>query len=69
MVAWFVLWRLLTVGFVQVLKALAQDTPTKKGLTIEQFQEAELLVNITKHVLVPKHTVMTDEEKKTLLSK
>ncbi|GAA6006132.1 hypothetical protein JCM11491_002042 [Sporobolomyces phaffii] len=35
--------------------------------SIEAFQESELLVNITHHVLVPKHEVMTAEEKKQLL--
>jgi DNA-directed RNA polymerase I, II, and III subunit RPABC1 len=36
---------------------------------IELFQEAELLVNITKHVLVPQHIVLAADEKKTLLAK
>lgn len=36
---------------------------------IEAFQESELLVNITKHELVPKHTVLTPEEKNELLKK
>jgi DNA-directed RNA polymerase I, II, and III subunit RPABC1 len=36
---------------------------------IEMFQEAELLVNITKHVLVPQHIVLNAEEKKTLLQR
>lgn len=37
------------------------------GLHMEHFQEAELLVNITEHVLVPKHQVMSDDEKRELL--
>ena len=36
---------------------------------LESFQETELIVNITKHVLVPRHEVITEEETKTLLSR
>jgi DNA-directed RNA polymerase I, II, and III subunit RPABC1 len=32
-------------------------------------QITDLLVNITKHVLKPKHRVLTDQEKKRLLKK
>ncbi|KAJ1979932.1 DNA-directed RNA polymerases II 24 kDa polypeptide (RNA polymerase II subunit 5) [Dimargaris cristalligena] len=33
----------------------------------EFFKEAELMVNITRHRLVPKHEILTPEEKRTLL--
>lgn len=37
--------------------------------SLEQFREAELMINITEHELVPQHVVMTPEEKKELLQR
>ncbi|KAG5645540.1 hypothetical protein DXG03_005815 [Asterophora parasitica] len=34
---------------------------------LEEFSESDLLVNITHHTLVPRHEVLTPEEKKILL--
>lgn len=36
---------------------------------IETFEEKELLINITKHVLVPDHRLMSKEEKRQLLER
>jgi len=38
-------------------------------LIVECFTEAELLVNITKHQLVPEHRILSPEEKATLLQR
>eukprot|EP01085_Mycamoeba_gemmipara_P000433 Mycagemm_TRINITY_DN10307_c2_g3::TRINITY_DN10307_c2_g3_i5::g.433::m.433 type:complete len:119 gc:universal TRINITY_DN10307_c2_g3_i5:1064-708(-) len=46
--------------------ALAEMAPK---LILETFTDVELLVNITEHVLVPKHVLLTPAEKKTLLDR
>lgn len=47
-------------------QALAEMAPRFK---IEHFKEAELLVDITEHILVPKHEILTSEEKAALLTR
>ena len=42
---------------------------TAQYFKIEEFAESDLVVNITRHVLVPKHEVMSPEQKKQLLEK
>lgn len=47
----------------------AFDGLTTLGIRAEQFKEEDLLVNITKHELVPKHILLSDKEKKVLLAR
>lgn len=47
-------------------KILKESAPRNN---VEQFQEEELLVNITEHVLVPKHEVLSESEKENLLKR
>ena len=42
---------------------------TQRGITAEHFQEADLLVNITRHELVPKHVLLSAQEKAVLLER
>lgn len=47
-------------------QALAEVAPK---YILEQFLETELLVNITQHQLVPRHILLSPDEKKVLLEK
>ena len=40
-----------------------------RGYKVEYFRDAELLVDITEHKLVPEHIVLTPQEKKELLAR
>mmetsp|Transcript_50205 Transcript_50205/g.132142 ORF Transcript_50205/g.132142 Transcript_50205/m.132142 type:complete len:205 (-) Transcript_50205:137-751(-) len=50
-------------------KAVAEINNQGGGWCMEWFLEAELLVNITEHVLVPHHQLLSKEEKLILLKK
>ena len=47
----------------------ALEPLAERGITAETFSEGDLLVNITKHELVPKHVLLSDQEKKVLLDR
>ncbi|OAV97802.1 hypothetical protein PTTG_01056 [Puccinia triticina 1-1 BBBD Race 1] len=53
----------MTPSANKVIASMAQQ------FTLEAFQESELLVNITRHIMVPRHEVMKPEEKKALLTR
>lgn len=47
----------------------ARRIPSVAPATIDCFQEADLVVNITHHVLVPRHITLSAPEKKELLQR
>lgn len=42
---------------------------SQRGFKLEYFKDAELLVDITEHRLVPEHVVLSEDEKKKLLER
>lgn len=53
----------ITPAALKIIPAVASET------RIECFMEADLLVNITHHELVPKHVLLSKEERAALLSR
>lgn len=58
---------IVQVGMTPSAKQALVDMAPK--YILEQFLESELLINITEHMLVPEHVVMTPEEKQELLER
>lgn len=61
--------RAIVVHAEKISNFAKQNLAATPEYTFELFKHSELLVNITKHKLVPKHTLLSDEEKKELLNK
>ncbi|KAJ9503168.1 DNA-directed RNA polymerases II 24 kDa polypeptide (RNA polymerase II subunit 5) [Exophiala xenobiotica] len=59
----------ITIGPVTAAALRAFEPLSERGITAEWFQEQDLLVNITRHELVPKHVLLSAEEKKVLLDR
>ena len=59
----------ILVCLAQPASAAMKLIPTLLPHVIETFHENDLLVNITKHELVPKHILLSVEEKKALLER
>lgn len=53
----------------QIEKEIQANRESKYEVVMEYFTVGELQVNITKHELVPKHKLLKEEEKATLLSR
>lgn len=56
-------------GITPAGRAALLEMQTAMGKVFQVFREAELLVNITEHTLVPEHKVLTPQETATLLKK
>eukprot|EP00042_Codosiga_hollandica_P009368 m.21730 g.21730 ORF g.21730 m.21730 type:complete len:237 (+) comp33101_c0_seq2:117-827(+) len=50
-------------------KGLTEMASASKDSSTQIFEESQLVVNITDHILVPKHEVLTDDEKQALLER
>lgn len=65
-----ILRRGITTFAKRILSEMAHPAdPNKPKRIVELFEELELLVNITEHIFVPKHVLLAEEEKRTLLAK
>jgi DNA-directed RNA polymerase I, II, and III subunit RPABC1 len=56
-------------GMTPFARSATQELCAQRGFQVEDFREAELMVDITEHVLVPKHELLSKEEKEELLKR
>jgi DNA-directed RNA polymerase I, II, and III subunit RPABC1 len=61
--------RAIVVTRAGLTPSAAKAIATLQNVVMEHFTENELVVNITEHVLVPKHVLLSDEEKRVLLQR
>jgi DNA-directed RNA polymerases I, II, and III subunit RPABC1 len=59
----------LQTGLTPHAKQAVERLSAGQRLRMEVFFENELLVNITRHILVPMHEVMSEEDKRALLKR
>jgi DNA-directed RNA polymerases I, II, and III subunit RPABC1 len=59
----------LQTGLTPHAKQAVERLSAGQRLRMEVFFENELLVNITRHILVPTHEVMSEEDKRALLKR
>ncbi|KAL9234603.1 hypothetical protein vseg_009457 [Gypsophila vaccaria] len=62
-------FRAILVVMTKLSSYAAKSFSEYPRFIIEVFHESELVVNVLDHMFVPKHQVLTDEEKKELLDK
>jgi DNA-directed RNA polymerases I, II, and III subunit RPABC1 len=60
---------ILQTGLTPHAKQAVERLSAGQRLRMEVFFENELLVNITRHILVPTHEVMSEEDKRALLKR
>ena len=60
---------ILQTGLTPFARSAVEKLSSGGKCKMEVFLENELLVNITRHVLVPKHEVLSDEDKIALLKR